>query len=105
MRLARENPCWGYARIQGELAKLGHAVGRSTIRTILRRHGVPPAPQRGQGSGTWRAFLARQRGQLLACDFFTLETIFLKALHILFFIEVGTRRVYLAGCTAHPTAA
>ena len=104
-RLARENPRWGYARIQGELAKLGHALGRSTIRAILRRQGVPPTPQRGQGGGTWRAFLARHRDQLLACDFFTVETLFLKTLPVLFFIEVGTRRVHLAGCTAHPTAA
>ena len=105
VRLARENPRWGYARIHGELAKLGHTLGRSTIRAILQRHGVPPVPQRGQGSGTWRAFLARHRDQLLACDFFTVETLLLKTLHVLFFIEIGTRRVHLAGCTAHPTAA
>ena len=104
VRLARENPRWGYARIHGELAKLGHTIGRSTIRAILRRQSVPPAPQRGQDGGTWRAFLARHRGQILACDLFTLETIFLKTLHILFFIEIGTRRVHFAGCTAHPTA-
>jgi hypothetical protein len=105
VRLARENPRWGYARIHGELAKLGHTVGRSTIRTILQRHAVPPAPQRGQGSGTWRAFLARHHDQILACDFFTVETLFLRTLHVLFFLELGTRRVHLAGCTAHPTAA
>ena len=104
-RLARENSRWGDARMQGERAKLGHAVGRSTIRAILRRQGVPPAPQRGRGSGTWRAFLARHRGRIRARDFSTLETIFLKTLHILFFIAVGTRRVYPTGCTAHPTAA
>jgi len=97
VRVARENPRWGYARIHGELAKLGHTVGRSTIRAILRRDGVPPAPQRGQGGGTWRAFLAQHREQILACDFFTVETLFLKTLHVLFFLEVGTRRVHLAG--------
>jgi putative transposase len=105
VRLARENPRWGYARIQGELAKLGHTIGRSTIRAILRRHRVPPTPQRAQGNGTWRAFLARHREQILACDFFTVETLCLRTLHILFFLEVGTRRVHLAGCTARPTAA
>jgi putative transposase len=105
VRLARENPRWGYARIHGELGKLGHTVGRSTIRAILKRQGVPSAPQRRKGGTTWRAFLARHRDQILACDFFTVETLFLKTLHILFFIEVGTRRVHLAGCTAHPTAA
>jgi hypothetical protein len=103
-RLARENPRWGYARIHGELTKLGHTLGRSTIRAILRRDGVPPAPRRGQGSCTWRAFLARHRAQILACDFFTVETLCLKTIHVLFFLEVGTRRVHLAGCTAHPTA-
>ncbi len=105
VRLATENPRWGYARVQGELGKLGHTVGRTTIRAVLRRQGVPPAPQRGQGSSTWRAFLARHRDQIVACDFFTVETLWLKTVHVLFFIEVGTRRVYLAGCTAHPTAA
>jgi len=104
VRLARENARWGYARIHGELRKLGHTVGRSTIRAILRRHDIPPVPRRGQG-GRWRAFLARHSEQILACDFFTVETLFLKTLHILFFLEVGTRRVHLAGCTAHPTAA
>ncbi len=105
MRLARENPRWGYARIHGALRKLGHTVGRSTIRAILKRHGVPPAPQRRQSGTTWRAFLARHCDQVLACDFFTVETRCLTTLHILFFIELGTRRVHLGGCTAHPTAA
>jgi transposase InsO family protein len=104
-RAARAREPTLYARIHGELTKLGHTLGRSTIRAILRRQGVPPAPQRGQGGGTWRAFLAQHRDQLLACDFFTVETLFLRTLHILFFIEIGTRRVHLAGCTAHPTAA
>ncbi len=80
VRLARENPRWGYARIHGELTKLGHAVGRSTIRAILRRHAVPPAPQRAQRGSTWRAFLAGHRDTLLACDFFTVETAFLRTL-------------------------
>jgi len=105
VRLARENPRWGYARIHGELGKLGHIVGRSTIRAILRRQGVPSAPQRARAGSTWRAFLTRHRETLLACDFFTVETLFLKTLHVFFFLEVGSRRVHLAGCTAHPTAA
>ena len=104
LRLARENPRWGYGRLQGELRKLGRPLGRSTIRDVLKRHGVPPAPARRQPS-TWRDFLRRHRDQLLACDFFTVETLSLKTMHDLFFLELGTRRVHLAGCTAHPTAA
>ena len=104
LRLARENPTWGYRRIQGELAKLGHPLGHITVRTILRRHGLPPAPERRRGS-TWQAFLSRHRDQVLACDFFTVETVFLKTIYVVFFVELGTRRVHLAGCTAHPTGA
>jgi len=103
LRLARENPRWGHRRIQGELSKLGHLVSASAVRTALRRHRVPPAPQRQRT--TWRDFIQSHKEQLLACDFFTVETLFLKTIHVLFFIEVGTRRVHLAGCTAHPTAA
>jgi putative transposase len=105
LRLARENPRWGYGRLQGELSKLGHPLGRSTVRDVLRRHRVPPAPARRRQPSTWRAFLRRHRDQLLACDFFTVETLSLKTLYVLFFIELGTRRVHLAGCTAHPTGA
>jgi putative transposase len=105
VRLATENPRWGYARIHGELCKLGHAVGRSTIRAVLKRHGIPPAPRRRQGGGTWRQFLAQHRDAVLACDYFTIETLALKTLYALFFIELGTRRVHLASCTAHPTVA
>jgi putative transposase len=83
VRLARENPRWGYGRVQGELRKLGHRVSQSTIKRVLRQHGLPPAPERGPS--TWRAFLRR--------------------LYILFFIELGSRRVYLAGCTTSPDAA
>lgn len=105
LRLARENPRWGYGRLQGELRKLGHRLGRSTVRDVLRRHGVPPAPARRRQPSTWRSFLRRHQDQLLACDFFTVETFFLKTVFVLFFIELGTRRVHLAGCTATPTAA
>jgi transposase InsO family protein len=104
-RLAAENPRWGYGRLQGELTKLGHALGRSTIRDMLKRGHVPPAPLRGRRASTWRQFLAQHRDAVLACDFFTVETVLLKTLYALFFIELGTRRVHFAGCTAHPTAA
>ena len=105
LRLARENAGWGYSRIQGELLKLGYTLGRSTVRDVLKRHRVPPAPQRRRQASTWRAFLRRHQDQLLACDFFTVETLRLKTVYVLFFIELGTRRVHLAGCTTHPTAA
>jgi len=105
LRLAAENPRWGDARLQGELAKLGHALGRSTVRAVLKRRHLPPAPLRGRRASTWRQFLAQHRDTVLACDCFTVETLFMKTLHVLFFLVVGTRRVHLAGCTAHPTAA
>jgi len=105
LRLARENPAWGYSRIHGELCKLGHGVGRSTVRDALKRQGVPPAPQRARCGSTWRACLRQHRPQILACDFFTVETLFLRTAYVLFFCELGTRRVHLAGRTAHPTAA
>ena len=103
MRLARENSRWGYRRIQGELLKLGHAVSATAIQTALRRHRVPPAPRRA--GLAWPAFLHAHAAGLLACDFLTVETVRLQLLYVLFFIEVRTRRVVLAGCTAHPTAA
>src|SRR5215210_6801494 len=105
LRLARENAGWGYSRIHGELTKLGYWLGRSTVRDILQRHRVPPAPERRRQGSTWRAFLRRHQDQILACDFFTVETLFLKTIYVLFFVELGTRRVHLAGCTANPTAA
>ena len=80
-------------------------IGRSTVRDVLKRHGVPPAPARERQPSTWRAFLRRHQDQILACDFFTVDTLFLQTVFVLFFIELGTRRVHLAGCTAHPTAA
>src|SRR5918912_1665448 len=105
LRLADENPRWGYSRIHGELAKLGYTLSRSAVRDVLKRHRVPPAPERRRCGESWRDFLARHREQLLACDFFTVETLFLQTVYVLFFIELGTRRVHVAGCTAHPTAA
>ena len=105
LRLAEENPRWGYGRLQGELRKLGHMLGRSTIRDVLKRRHVPPAPRRGQHATNWPQFLARHRDVILACDFFTVETLFLKTLYALFFLELRTRRVHFVGCTARPTAA
>jgi putative transposase len=105
LRLASENPRWGYSRIHGELAKLGYRLARSTVRDVLKRRHVPSAPGRERRGSTWRQFLARHRHQIVACDFFTVETLCLKTLYVLFFIELGTRKVHLAGCTAHPTAA
>ena len=105
LRLAAENPRWGYGRLQGELAKLGHRVGRSTVRDVLKRCHIPPAPQRRERAPSWRQFLAQHREAVLACDFFAVETLFLKTIYALFFIEIGSRRVHFTGCTAHPTAA
>ncbi len=102
VRLARENASRGYRRIQGELIKFRHS--HTTVRAILQRHGLPPAPERRRRGSTWRAFLQRHQDQMLACDFFTVETLFLKTVYVLFFVELGTRRVRLAGCTTHPTA-
>ncbi len=72
---------------------------------MLKRRQVPPAPRHSPRATSWQQFLAQHRDAVLACDFFTVETLFLKTLHVLFFLEIGTRRVHLAGCTAHPTAA
>ncbi len=100
LRLARENPRWGYRRIQGELKKLGIQVSATTIRTVLLQNGLRPAPRRA--SVTWRAFLRAQATAIVATDFFTVETVRLKTLYVLFFIELHMRRVRLAGVTDHP---
>lgn len=103
LRLARENPRWGYQRIAGELNGLGLKVSATTVRKILREDGIGPAGERSALS--WRTFLRQQAQSMLAVDFFTVETISLRRLYVLFFIELGSRRVHLAGCTANPTGA
>ena len=100
MRLARENPRWGYQRIVGELKGLGVAVSVTSVRTWLREGGLGPVGTR-PGS-TWREFIRSHRQSLLAVDFFTVETVRLQRLYVLFFIELGTRRVHFAGCTPNP---
>ena len=102
LRLARDNPRWGYQRIVGELKSLDMSVSATTVRTWLRAAGLGPSGTR-RGI-TWREFVRAHRHSLLAVDFFTVETLWLQRLYVLFFIELGSRRVHLAGCTAHPSA-
>jgi putative transposase len=102
VRLARENPRWGYQRIVGELKGLGVIVSATTVKKILREEQLgPPGKRRGP---TWREFLRAQAASVIAVDFFTVETVWLQRLYVLFFIEIASRRVHLAGCTTHPDA-
>jgi putative transposase len=101
LRLAKENPRWGQRRICGELGKLGFRVSRSSIRRLLTDARLEPAPRRSGPS--WREFLHAQAASIVACDFFTVESVFLRRYYVLFFIAHANRRVWLAGCTANPT--
>jgi len=102
LRLARENPSWGYQRISGEIARLGLKVSATTVRKLLRCAGLGPT---GKRAGlTWRRFIRSQAASLIACDFFTVDTVRATRLFVLFFIDLGSRRVHLAGVTAHPHA-
>jgi putative transposase len=103
IRMARENPAWGHRRIQGELARLGHAIAASTVWEILHAAGIEPAPRRA--GPTWREFLTAQAHAIIACGFLVAETVLLKRLYVLVLTEHGTRRLHLAGMTARPTAA
>src|SRR5215472_17720779 len=101
VRLAKENPLWGYRRVHGELAKLGIKVAASAVSEILRAAGIDPAPRRT--GPTWRQFLTAQAAGILAVDFLHVDTVLLQRLYVLAFIEHGTRRMRLGGITAYPT--
>jgi len=103
VRLARENPTWGYRRIHGELSVLGIDLAPASVWNLLQRHGLDPSPDRA--GPTWGEFLRAQATTMLACDFFTVDTVLLRRLYVLFFIELDTRKVFVAGVTANPTGA
>jgi putative transposase len=104
VRFATENPGWGYTRIRGALRNLGHALGRNTIKRVLKEHGLEPAPARSKGM-PWKTFLKAHLGAIAATDFFTVEVLTLAGLvrhHVLFVIDIATRRVQIAGIVREP---
>jgi transposase InsO family protein len=108
IRMAEENASWGYRRIQGALANLGHLIDKTTVRNILRRHHLEPAPQRRKAGMSWAQFLKMHWEVLAATDFFTVEVVTWQGLmtyYVLVVMELATRRVHIAGITPHPTAA
>jgi transposase InsO family protein len=105
--MARENPAWGYDRLQGALANLGHTVSSSTVANILKRHGIEPAPERGERT-SWRTFLKSHWDVIAATDFFTIEVLTLRGLvtyYVIFVIHLSTRKVVIAGATPNPNGA
>jgi hypothetical protein len=100
IRMAKENPRWGYMRIQGECLKLGIRVGASTIKRLLLREGLGPAPRRDGPS--WSEFLRSQATGIIACDFFTVETMFLRRFYVLFFMEIATGKLHVMPSTRKP---
>jgi putative transposase len=103
LRLARENPSWGYQRIVGELRKLGIAISATSVRNILANARVPPAPQRDRQS--WRSFLRAHGESILACDFFTVDTVWLRRIYVLAFLSIGSRQIEYVACTTRPNTA
>ena len=100
LRLARKNQAWGYRRIVGELRGLGVTVSASSVRSILIRHGLPPATERDDVS--WRLFLRQQAATMLACDFLTVETVWLTRIYVLFFVSLERRRIEFVASTSNP---
>jgi putative transposase len=103
VRLARENTSWGYVRIVGALRKLGISVSATLVRSVLADAGIPPAPERDRQS--WRTFLRQQGESILACDFLTIDTVWLRRLYVLVFLSIGSRRVEYLACTRNPDTA
>ena len=103
LAMARDNPSWGHRRIQGELAKLGHRIAYATVWEILTVTGIDPAPRRA--GPTWKQFLTAQARTIIATDFFHVDTVLLRRIYVLVFIEHGTRRLHLGGITANPEGA